>query len=302
RKDKQDNAKSPDRKVLPATPLRADKLNAIDADVTLNAKRILRPKALAIDDLSARLTLDEGQLKLTPLRFGYAGGDITSNIALNARQHPYRVALDTRFSKLRLNELFPTVDWSKNSVGLLGGRLDLTSHGDTVGAMLGGANGKLELVTSGGELSSLLLEAIGLDGAEIIKYLVGRDQRSRLRCGVAVFDVREGRATSEQLVLDTDDTRIDGHGTIDFANETLSLTFDPKPKDVSIAVLRAPLYLAGSFGAPRFSVDKTTLLARGAAAVGLGLITPLAALIPLIETGPGEDANCQALLAQARKK
>jgi len=32
----------------------------------------------------------------------------------------------------------------------------------------------------------------------------------------------------------------------------------------------------------------------------LGLINPLAALIPLTETGGGEDADCRALLQSAR--
>jgi hypothetical protein len=43
------------------------------------------------------------------------------------------------------------------------------------------------------------------------------------------------------------------------------------------------------------------LYARVGSAVLLGtLVNPLAALIPLIETGPGKDADCGALLASVR--
>ena len=52
------------------------------------------------------------------------------------------------------------------------------------------------------------------------------------------------------------------------------------------------------------SLEKGPLALRGVAALALGLINPLAALIPLIETGPGVDTDCKdvfALKAQLKK-
>jgi len=44
------------------------------------------------------------------------------------------------------------------------------------------------------------------------------------------------------------------------------------------------------------------LAIRAGAAVLLGVLaTPLASLIPLIETGPGEDNDCRALIASAKQ-
>jgi hypothetical protein len=44
------------------------------------------------------------------------------------------------------------------------------------------------------------------------------------------------------------------------------------------------------------------LAIRIGAAVLLGVFgTPLASLIALVETGPGEDSNCKALMASAQK-
>jgi hypothetical protein len=44
------------------------------------------------------------------------------------------------------------------------------------------------------------------------------------------------------------------------------------------------------------------LAARGAAAVALGAIAPPLAALALIETGPGKDAPCGELLAEAKAK
>jgi hypothetical protein len=42
------------------------------------------------------------------------------------------------------------------------------------------------------------------------------------------------------------------------------------------------------------------LLARGAATVALGALNPFLAVIPFIETGPGEDSNCGELLREVK--
>ena len=79
--------------------------------------------------------------------------------------------------------------------------------------MLGTSSGNVALLMGRGQISNLLLEIAGLDGAEIIKFLMGGDQNVTLRCAAAAFDVNRGLMTSRALVLDTTDTVVYGHGT-----------------------------------------------------------------------------------------
>jgi len=154
---------------------------------------------------------------------------------------------------------------------------------------------------SGGELSNLLVELVGLDGGEAIKFLLGGDRNTPIRCGVGSFKVLNGIATSESIVLDTDDTNIAGAGTVNLRDETLDVTLRPQPKDKSILAVRSPIRLHGPFADPDVSVKKGPIVARAGASILLGLVNPLAALIPLIETGPGKDSDCTALLASVDK-
>jgi hypothetical protein len=64
--------------------------------------------------------------------------------------------------------------------------------------------------------------------------------------------------------------------------------------------VRAPVRLHGSFRKADLQVDKSAAL-RGGAAIALGLVNPLAALLPLIETGPGEDSDCREVLAPVQR-
>lgn len=284
-------------RVLPKEPFRLERLNAIDADITLKAGQIRRPEGLALEDLTATLKLADGVLTLAPLNFGFAGGNIISNITLNAKQDPIATQATISLRSLRLNKLFPTVKLTKESEGAMGAKIKISGRGNSLAAMLATATGEGNFAISGGTLSNLLMEFFGLDGSEIIKFLVIGDRETAIRCGAASFEIQDGLATSRSIVLDTADTQIEGSGDVNLRDEQLDLTLKPHPKDVSILVVRSPIHITGSFAKPDVSIDKGGLIKRLGSAVLLGLINPLAALIPLIETGTGTDANCNQLLA-----
>ena len=293
---------SPGR-VLPANTINLEKLRRVDAHVTLTAAEFKNAN-LPLDNLKARLDLVDGVFQLTPLEFGVAGGSVSSRVTVNARGEKLAVDVDSAFKQLHIGQLIPRAELLEKSLGAINGRTRLRGRGNSVAAVLGTANGRLDLLSGGGQVSNLMLEYAGADIAEIVKFWIGGDQQVELRCGVIGFNVTDGLMTSEALVIDTDDTFFGGAGTISLRDETVDLTITPLPKDFSPLVLRGPLRATGTFARPRFGLDKGRAAARAGAAMLLGLINPLAAIIPLIETGPGKDAPCADLVAtlQARIK
>lgn len=291
---------APVRRVLPDEPFRASRLNAIDADVTLKAKQLRRPDALALEDLSAKLHLDKGVMTIDPLDFGFAGGSIVSAVKVDATRDPLATDARVAMRGVKLEHLFPTVKLMQETHGAVGGSVQLAGRGNSVADALATSSGHAGFAVTGGEISNLMVEVMGLDGAEIVKFLLGGDRKTPIRCGAASFDVKDGKGTSNFFVFDTADTKIDGEGSFDLKDESLDLTLKPHPKDRSILVLRAPIHIHGKFGRPTFAVDKQGLLKRGGAAVALGLLSPLAALVPLVETGGGENADCRQLLSEVR--
>jgi uncharacterized protein involved in outer membrane biogenesis len=99
-------------------------------------------------------------------------------------------------------------------------------------------------------------------------------------------------ARSRSLAFDTTDTVILGKGSIDLDHERFDLVLRPRPKDVSPVSLRGPLEIGGTFKDPSVTPKPGPLAARFAAAAALFAVTPPAALLALIETGPGEDVDC----------
>ena len=284
-------------RALPDKEFAFARLNKMDADVTLKAQSIRRKK-LPLDNLALHVQLVDGILKASPLNFGVADGNVITDITIDGRGEHIGGRAAIKFSKLQLSKLIPSGNLTKSSFGSLSGHADLAGQGNSFAKLLGSADGELSAVIAGGKISNLLLEFAGIDGGEIIKFLLAGDRRSTLRCAVTDFKITNGIMKSRVFVFDTDDTNITGSGTVSLKNETLDLTLVPLPKDMSILSVRSPLHVTGTFKKPSFTPDKSALAMRGGAALTLGaLIGPLAALIPLIETGPGKDSDCKALIA-----
>jgi uncharacterized protein involved in outer membrane biogenesis len=75
--------------VLPAEPFSLEKLNAANADVHFRGEKILTENML-LSKMNAHLTVNDGVLKLAPLDFGIAGGNLVSLIEMDGRHLPYR--------------------------------------------------------------------------------------------------------------------------------------------------------------------------------------------------------------------
>jgi uncharacterized protein involved in outer membrane biogenesis len=283
----------PDRtepgKVLPVETISLEKLRRMDANVTLVASKFRNRDKLPLDNLNARLTLADGLLKFDPVDFGVAGGRMINRAAVDARGAKVLVDLDSRFQKLHLGQLVPGAKLVEESVGALDGRVQLKGSGTSMAAVLGTSNGRVDVVSGGGQVSNLLLEFGGADIGEIITFFIGGDRKVELRCAAMAFSAKDGVMASEAIVIDTDDTYFGGKGTINLKDETLDLTVTPLPKDFSILALRGPLKVSGTLKEPKVGLEKMGLARRIGAGILLGLIHPLASLLATVETAPGKN-------------
>ena len=280
-----------DARVLPDTPYDLTKLRAMDADVRWKAHRINAPR-LPIEDMDAHLLLEAGLLRLEPLNFGVAEGDIRSTIRMDARSEVIRTKADVAVRGLDLGELFPSAQLTQSAIGRIGGNASLAGTGNSVAGILGTADGEVMLGMGRGQVSNLLMELAGLDVAEALKFLLTKDRTVAVRCAFGDFVVEGGVMRTRALAFDTSDTIILGKGDVSLKEETLDLELRPHPKDRSILALRSPLVVDGTFKDPSFRPDFKRLGLRGATALALGSIAPPAALLATIEPGPGQDSAC----------
>lgn len=281
--------------MLPSGSFDGSRLQKIDADVDLDATKLKAPVTLPLESLRASLHLHDSILKLTPLEIGFAGGTIVSQVKLDARQPELKSDVQVNFNHIRVDRLIPASSSIAKGAGLLGATILISGAGNSIADAAAKSNGRISAAIANGRVSNLLDAASGLNGGKVLRLLAGGDQTINVNCGAIDFDIKNGLGKSTLFVVDTEQTQILGSGSFDLKQERFDLTVTPKPKRMDILSLRTPVQVYGSFKHADYKLEKGPLLARAAGAIALAAIAPLAALIPLIETGPGQNTDCSAL-------
>lgn len=287
---------------IPATRFRTERWKAMDADIKFIGKHLIRPAALPVNDVSAHLMMNDGVLTLNPLKFGVAGGTLSGNIALDGRRDPMHGKFSLSARGMRLKQLFPTFEPMKTSFGQVNGDADLSATGNAPAELAASMNGEIKMLLNDGAISRALLEQAGLNVANIVLAKLFGDEIIKINCAAADFNVKKGLLMSRVLALDTVDALINVEGTVNLGTENMDLHVYPHTKGFRIFSLRSPLYVKGTFKHPQVGVEVGPLAARGAAAVGLGLLNPFAALLALTAPSNNSASPCPAIVAVANKK
>ena len=153
-----------------------------------------------------------------------------------------------------------------------------------------------------GKMRQSFAELMGVNVVPGLFQLLAKDpKQTDLRCAVADFDVRNGVLTARRLVLDTGVVVTTGRGSVNLGSEALDLTLQGHTKKPRLVRVIAPIHVGGRLAKPQLKVDTGPVVAQAGAGLALGaVLTPLAALIPFLTPGGAHDADCAALLAEAR--
>lgn len=288
-------------RLLPTAPLNVERLRVMDGTLRYRAARVKR-NDLDIRQVDVGADLKDGILNLDPVAFDFNRGALRGTARINAtRDVPYTAA-DFRLRGYPLESIIPARDGAPTVTGQALGRVKLEGTGASVHDFAAGSKGTISLVVPQGEIRAAFAELLGINvTAGLGKLLSGDTGTSEIRCAVADFTVSGGTATARTFVIDTTPVLARGSGTIDLGAETLNLKIDGETKEPRLIRLWAPIHIEGRLAAPRIGVDTGAVAGQvGIGAAFAALVNPLIALLPFVDPGLAEDANCGALISSAR--
>ena len=287
-------------RVLPDDPVNLPKLNVADVHLKYHADRI-EGRSQPLDNMRANLDIVNGAVSLSPLSFGIGRGQIVSDIKLAQSGEGVHAKTTVDFQRVDVDKLLAATGAARGA-GAIGGRAVIDGTGRSMAEILAHGNGELKLyMGSGGNVSALLVDLSGLQFGNAVLSALGVPNRATIQCLITDFVLQQGIVDARTFVLDTDEARVGGKGSINLRDESLKLVLETESKHFSIGSLPAPVDITGTFAKPSVMPDLAVVGARAGAAVGLGiLLTPLGALLPTIQLGTGEDNACAGLLADAK--
>ena len=239
-------------------------------------------------------------MRFDPLDFGLAGGHVVTNITLDVTPDVPKAEAKMEVRNVELKRLFPQLASPRGSAGRVGGRAQFRTQGRSVAELFASADGDAAIAMRGGEASTLQLVLTNLDLARAATLLIGGDKTAAIHCGVASLHARSGVMSPETLVVDTSAELITGSGSIDFREEKYDLHLKADSKNPSLLALKGPIIVGGTFAHPVIRPEVAPVAARIGAAIGLGVLAPPLALLPLIDAGDAPSADCRALFQEAR--
>jgi len=288
-------------RLLPDKPLNLNAfINAMNGAIRYRALSV-DTELWPVDSLDIRFEFEPDRLSISPVKLGVAGGVVNASLSVEiAEASAPSGTAEFRAQLIDLNEVFRSVDLDKDSFGAIGGRGKYWVSGDTIADLVASADGGMFMLMTGGKIDALLTEMAGLDAAESLALLIDPGKsRTDIRCAYLDIHSRSGLFDINRFILDTNDTLFITDGTIDMNTEQLDLLVEPHTKDVSLLSAQTAFIINGSLTAPSVSPGPALAGRSIAAAVLAAVATPVAALLPFIQTGAEEHSPYCNGLTQA---
>lgn len=295
--------------VFPDTPVSFAPLRWADVQGALAIGRLTLANGQQYGDLRMRLDVDNGRLDVPVLAVAAFGGTMNAAVSIDASKSD-DAALSLRLDGkgLSLGALLAAAGQARE---VRGGKTDvaanLSMRGNSPHAWASTATGSVRLVSGPATLVNSAIDAnspIDRINAAINPFRT-RDPSTELQCAVVRLPLSNGISKVDRSVAaETQKLGVSASGTLDFRNETLDFTFQPRVRkgiNIDFTGLADLVRVTGSFAAPQFAVDvagSAKVIASVGAAIGTGGLSAVGqALFSWSEgSGPGP---CQIALGGA---
>ncbi|MFN3558352.1 MAG: AsmA family protein [Brevundimonas sp.] len=288
-------------RLLPDAPLAVERLRTMDGSLKYTAAQVKRNE-LDIRKVELGADLDKAILNLDPVAFTFNRGELRGTAKINAKRDVPYSAVDFRLRGYPLESIIPARGGAPTVTGSALGRAQLEGSGASIHDFAAASKGQITVVVPQGRMRAAFAELLGINAsAGLFRLLGGDESEVEIRCAVADFRVASGKATARTFVVDTTPVLAQGAGVIDLGAETMNLRIDGETKEARLIRLWSPIVVQGPLTAPRVGIDTGSVVAQAGLAGILGaVINPLVALLPFVDPGLAEDANCGALVSSAR--
>ncbi|MEM8914370.1 MAG: AsmA family protein [Pseudomonadota bacterium] len=282
-----------DGRMIPDVPLPLDGLTAADADIAITAQSITAG-GVTISDLATDISLAGGALDLALNQAGLFGGGLSGGVTANAASQALGLNID--FSGFDLGTILSSQGISDMLTGTGNVSVDFSGAAADLRALLAAGNGNLGVDIVGGTLDTSKLGPVSSALLKLLLPSVPSGGVIALNCAVVGFDIADGLARSNGILLNTPLFSAVSEGALDLSAETVDMLVRAQTGDVAGLSLSAPVRVGGPWAAPSPSLD------AGAVVGGLtqGLIPgvePAGLRVPDVDPPDGGVNQCAEALA-----
>jgi uncharacterized protein involved in outer membrane biogenesis len=227
-----------------AISLRLEASPAANVDARITAKQ-LTYETRHLTDFSIAAQTKAGQISVSALSFGLAGGRVEASGSARAVADGSRVAVTAALSGADADRLAQTVGAQSGQIaGRLDGGLVVEMTGATLNDALKTSRGQAVLAMMDGRVASDLVERASVDLRTLFRKGEGWMQ---VTCLLGIVDLQDGIARISPLRLRTPDTTLVGFGNANLVTKRVDMILKTETGTTSVLALKLPLRISGSF-------------------------------------------------------
>lgn len=208
-----------------------------------------------------------GEVTVSALQFGFAGGRLQASASARARPDGSRIAVDSDFADADLGLI---ARWAGADPGDIAGRVtvlgNLEMTGDTMNAALTSSHGRAVMAVTQGRINR---ELVGKLSTDLLAFLPGRTGMDRIDCMLAIVAVERGVATIGPLRMHTSPAAFYGGGNVDLVRRYVDMVLRSQPSTTGFLALDIPIRIRGPLDRPSVTpAPRATVPTPGAQALG----------------------------------
>jgi uncharacterized protein involved in outer membrane biogenesis len=254
----------PRPRIIPDWLLPVQSLGAADLDFLWTVKR-LSVLPVQLDDVIAMVTLKEGLLTAGPLAFTHEGAVTNGRVIVDSTRQVPHAEVEMTMTDLDYGGLFKAFKVTDKVEGSVDIALTAEGEGRSLRDLLVASNGHLDIVAGPAKVTNQYVElwASNLMTA-MLSRAWNREEFTRYHCAAAYFDIHNGEMKTDALLIDAHDHSIAAAGMLNFGTEDLDVVVTPRPKDLALLSLAAPVRLTGPVARPNVSTKASSIAASKA--------------------------------------
>mgnify|MGYP001827316841 CR=1 FL=1 len=261
-------------------PFDGHQFNAADIDVDVQFARV-KTNTLDVSDFRLGFKLDDGELRIDPVRMTERGGSLVGKMSLVPVDDNY--AFDSWLEANQLHLGLPSTE-DVATLPPVNGRIELQGIGNSLHGIMSAADGNVSLRQGAGEVeefvAAVLFKDVVLEVLRKINPLRRKAGSKRLDCGIYDISVADGVATFDKVAMQTNQLLIVATGDIDLETERLNINFRAKPRQglgFSLGTLaNSFLGVRGTLQSPAITLDPAGSVTATGAAMATGGLSLLA--------------------------
>lgn len=230
---------------------RALLLSGMDIDVDIDLRKIEGAKGTT--SLTSSLEMVGRKATLGPVKFEYGGGHFDVSAAMDLDENPDRIEFSGSTGGWDFGRIMQEINFKKRASGTLNASFDVSGSPASAKDFLSTLQGSATVSMRNGSIDTQILDLAGLG---VIPWLFTKSPgpTAPIVCLQAPFQISNGRISTKQAVVETDQVQVVVLGHVDLGSQTLEVVGQPRRIGKPLSRSPWPFTLSGALSKPKVKV------------------------------------------------